>query len=91
MLTISIFRLGIPIFSKISFTMAVDRSAVIKLHKSGLDSFASRILDTQLQPNYKRWLSNFIAGRKDIVVLLWQLEELIATFLSYCFLEVIRD
>ena len=25
----------------------------------------SKILDTQLQPNYKRWLSNFIAGRQD--------------------------
>ena len=24
----------------------------------------SKILDTQLQPNYKRWLSNFIAGRQ---------------------------
>ena len=34
-LTISTFRLGIPKFPKISYTMAVDRNAVIKLHKSG--------------------------------------------------------
>ena len=33
-LAISTFRLGIPKFSKISFTMAVDQNAVIKLHKS---------------------------------------------------------
>ena len=32
--TIFTFKLGIPKFSKISFTMAVDRNAVIKLHKS---------------------------------------------------------
>ena len=34
-LTISNFRLGMPKFSKIGFTMAVDRNAVITLHKSG--------------------------------------------------------
>ena len=33
-LTLSTFRLGIPIFSKISFTMTVDRNVVIKLYKS---------------------------------------------------------
>ena len=33
-LTISTFRLGITKLSKISFTTAVDRNAVIKLHKS---------------------------------------------------------
>ena len=33
-LTISSFWLGIPKFSKINFTIAVDRNAVIKLHKS---------------------------------------------------------
>ena len=34
-LAITSFRLGMPKFSKISFTMTVDRNAVIKLHKSG--------------------------------------------------------
>ena len=34
-LTISTFRLGIPKFSKISFTIIVHRIAVSKLHKSG--------------------------------------------------------
>ena len=33
--TSSTFRLGVPKFLNISFTMAVDRNAVIKLHKSG--------------------------------------------------------
>ena len=33
-LTVPTYRLGIPKFSKISFTMAVHRNAVIKLHKS---------------------------------------------------------
>ena len=33
-LTISTFRLGIPNVSKFSFTVLVDRNAVIKLHKS---------------------------------------------------------
>ena len=34
-LTISTFRLGKPKFSKISFTVDVDRNAVIKLEKNG--------------------------------------------------------
>ena len=42
-LIISTFRLGMPKFSKISFTMAIDRNAVIKLYKRGKSNFVIAI------------------------------------------------
>ena len=51
---ISTFRLDIPKFSKISFTMAVYQNAVIKLHKSGKSNVAiAKRLDTNRSTVWK--------------------------------------